>query len=308
MALGGALLFLVLAVGPTAGAATGAAEGSKRVDTLTAPKAVVLGLVEGVTEYLPISSTGHLLIAEKILGVGQSPQDRAATDTFTIVIQIGAILAVLGIFWKRFMMMFDGVTGRSPEGRSLVISLLVAFVPAAIIGKVLGSPIKDHLLRPWPVVGAWVVGAVVIFVFVANQSRLRVRVTSVGAIAWRTALLIGVAQVAALWPGTSRSLVTILAALILGLSMQTAVEFSFLLGFITLSAATGLELVQNGKAMFDAFGYVNPAIGIVVAGISAFASVKWMITYLEKHPLTIFGWYRLGAAGLTAVLLVTKVI
>ena len=206
------------------------------------------------------------------------------------------------------MMMFDGVTGRSPEGRSLVISLLVAFVPAAIIGKVLGSPIKDHLLRPWPVVGAWVVGAVVIFVFVANQSRLRVRVTSVGAIAWRTALLIGVAQVAALWPGTSRSLVTILAALILGLSMQTAVEFSFLLGFITLSAATGLELVQNGKAMFDAFGYVNPAIGIVVAGISAFASVKWMITYLEKHPLTIFGWYRLGAAGLTAVLLVTKVI
>ena len=308
LALAGALLFLVLAVGPSAGASGTAATASTRVHSLDAPKAVALGLVEGVTEYLPISSTGHLLIAEKILDVGQHHNDKAATDTFTIVIQIGAILAVLGIFRKRFLMMLEGVTGQSAEGRSLLLSLIVAFVPAAIIGKVFGSPIKDHLLRPWPVVGAWIVGGLVIFWFVANQARLRVRITSLGAIPLQTALLIGIAQVAALWPGTSRSLVTILAALALGLSIQTAVEFSFLLGFLTLSAATALELVQNGKEMFDAFGYVNPAIGIIVAGIAAFASVKWMVTYLEKHPLTIFGWYRIGAGVLTAVLLLTKTI
>ena len=124
----------------------------------------------------------------------------------------------------------------------------------------------------------------------------------------QTALMIGVAQVVALWPGTSRSFVTILAALALGCSLTVAVEFSFLLGFVTLSAATAYELLKDGKAMVDAFGVVNPIIGVVVAGIAAFASVKWMITYLERHQLTVFGWYRIGIGALVAVLLVTKAI
>jgi undecaprenyl-diphosphatase len=158
------------------------------------------------------------------------------------------------------------------------------------------------------VVGAWVVGGLVILWFVANQARLKVKVTSLSAIPWQTALGIGVAQVLALWPGTSRSLVTILAALALGMSLTAAVEFSFLLGFLTLSAATGYELLKSGHDMIRAFGVVDPIIGVVVAGIAAFISVKWMITYLEKHPLTVFGWYRLAIAGLTAILLVTKAI
>jgi len=177
---------------PTHGAARAA--DSDRVETLTTPKAVVLGLVEGVTEYLPVSSTGHLLVTEKILDVGQTDADRDATDTYTVVIQIGAILAVLGIFRKRFLLMLEGVVGRSAEGRSLVVSLLLAFVPAVVIALVFQDPIKERLLKPWPVVVAWVVGGVVILVFGANQSKLRARISSLGAIPPQVALGIGLAR------------------------------------------------------------------------------------------------------------------
>jgi undecaprenyl-diphosphatase len=292
----------------TVGKAGKVTKVQQRVDTLNAGKAMVLGAVEGLTEYLPISSTGHLLVAERILDVGQQSNDKDPTDTYTVVIQIGAILAVLGIFRKRFILMIEGLVGRSTEGRSLLFSLAIAFVPAAVIGALFNDPIKKHLLRPWPVVGAWVVGGAVILWFVANQARLKVKITSLSAIPWQTALGIGVAQVLALWPGTSRSLVTILAALALGMSLTAAVEFSFLLGFLTLSAATAYELLKSGHDMIRAFGWVDPIIGVVVAGVTAFIAVKWMITYLEKHPLTIFGWYRFGAAALTAILLLTKAI
>lgn len=284
------------------------AASTARVETLTTPKAIVLGLVEGATEYLPVSSTGHLLVAERILDVGQTKSDESATDTYTVVIQIGAILAVLGIFRKRFLLMLQGVAGRSPEGRSLVISLVLAFVPAVVIALVLQDPIKTRLLKPWPVVVAWVVGGAVILVFGRYRSRITERITSLSSIPPRVALGIGAAQVLALWPGTSRSLVTILAALLLGCSLTTAVEFSFLLGFLTLSAATGYELLKNGSTLIDTFGLVNPLIGIAVAGMAAFASVRWMIGYLERRPLTVFAWYRFGIAGLAAVLLVTKTI
>ena len=190
-----------------------------------------------------------------------------------------------------------------PDGRARL-----GLDPAAIIGKLFGDPIKEHLLRPWPVVGAWVVGGIVILAFVANRSRFRVRIDSLQAIPPTTALAIGAAQTVALWPGTSRSFVTILAALALGCSMTVAVEFSFLLGFVTLSAATALELAQNGSEMMDHFGILNPIIGIVVAGVAAFASVRWMITYLERHPLTIFGWYRIALGLGVGVLLVTQTI
>ncbi len=277
-------------------------------DTLTTPKAVVLGLVEGATEYLPVSSTGHLLVAERILDVGQTKQDEVATDTYTVVIQIGAILAVLGIFRKRFALMLQGVVRRNAEGRSLVVSLLLAFVPAVVIALALQDPIKSKLLKPWPVVAAWVAGGVVILLFGRYRGRITETITSLSAIPPRVALGIGGAQVLALWPGTSRSLVTILAALVLGCSLTTAVEFSFLLGFLTLSAATGYELLKNGSTLIDTFGIVNPLIGIVVAGVAAFVSVRWMIGYLERQPLTGFAWYRFGAAALTAGLLVMKAI
>jgi undecaprenyl-diphosphatase len=271
-------------------------------NTLSTPKAVVLGIVEGLTEYLPVSSTGHLLVAERLMGIGQG-KDKSATDTFTVVVQVGAIIAVLGIYRKRFVLMLEGVVGKSVEGRRTLASLVVAFIPAAVIGQLLGDTIKEHLLQPWPVVAAWFVGGVAILVFVANQSRIRVRVTSIDAITIQQAVLIGLAQTLALWPGTSRSLVTLIAALLLGISLPIAVEFAFLLGFITLSAATAKELLSNGSELFHTFGVLNPVIGTIVAGIAAWAAVRWMIGYLQNHPLTIFGWYRIVIAGIGAGLI-----
>ena len=265
--------------------------------------AVILGAVEGITEYLPISSTGHLLVTERLLDIGTG-SDKDATDTYTVVIQVGAILAVLGIFWKRFWSMAEGVVGRSTEGRNTLISLVVAFIPAGIIGKVFGDSVKEHLLSPTPVAITWIIGGLVILVFVAQQARLVPRIDSVADIGVRNAAIIGVAQTLALVPGTSRSLVTILAAMLLGVSMSAAVEFSFLLGFITLSAATALELVQNGSTMFDRFGVTAPLIGIAVAGVTAFVSVKFMIEWLNRRGLAVFGWYRIAVGLLTIALVV----
>ena len=162
--------------------------------TLTTGKAVVLGLVEGATEYLPVSSTGHLLITERILDVGQSPAEKSVTDTYTVVIQIGAILAVLGIFRNRFTLMLEGVVGRSVEGRNTLLAVIVAFVPAGIIGKLFGDQVKEHLLSPTPVAITWIVGGLVILAFVAQQSKLRPRITSVADIGVRNAAIIGLAH------------------------------------------------------------------------------------------------------------------
>jgi undecaprenyl-diphosphatase len=284
-------------------------DSSATSDLLTAPKAVVLGVIEGVTEYLPISSTGHLLVGEKVMDVeGGTQKEKDAIDSYTVVIQIGAILAVLGLYRRRFGLMIEGVLGRSREGRSLLAALVLAFVPAVVIALALQDTIKEKLLRPWPVVIAWAVGGVAVLVFAANTQRLRERVTDIRSIPPQVALGIGVAQVLALWPGTSRSLVTILAALLLGCSLPVAVEFSFLLGFVTLSAATGYELLKHGGDVLDTFGVVNPVLGVVVAGVAAWVSVRWMVTYLQRHSMAGFGWYRLGVAGLTAVLLLAGVI
>ena len=273
---------------------------------LSTVEAVVLGVVEGVTEFLPVSSTGHLLIVERLLGLGTG-QDKLAVDTYTIAIQLGAILAVLGIYRHRFVLMLEGLAGRSDEGRASLRAVVVAFLPAAAIGFVAGDSIKEHLLAPWPVAGAWFVGGVAILWF-GRSFTTTPRHGSIAEITPRTALLIGLAQSLALWPGTSRSLVTILAALALGVALDAAVEFSFLLGFVTLGMATAYALVQDGSELVDRFGVATPLLGTVVAGIAAFLSVKAMVGWLQSRSLDVFGWYRIGAAGAAAVLIITGVI
>jgi len=289
----------VTAVGGTSSVATTTTTAPTR---LGVGQATALGAVEGITEYLPVSSTGHLLITERLLHVGTG-DDKDATDTYTVVIQIGAILAVLGIFWRRFTSMAEGLVGRSEEGRRTLINVVVAFVPAGIVGKLFGDSVKEHLLNPTAVAITWIVGGVVILWFVSRQGRLVTRIDSIADLGVRNAAIIGVAQTLALIPGTSRSLVTILAAMLLGVSMQAAVEFSFLLGFVTLSAATALELVQNGGTLVDKFGIMAPAVGIVVAGITAFFSVKFMIDWLNRRGLGVFGWYRIGVGVIACILI-----
>ncbi len=282
---------------------TNIADGKK----LSTPQAVILGLVEGITEYLPISSTGHLLVTEELLKLRNgSPASRDALDSYTVIIQFGAILAVLVLYRTRIMTIFQGLVGKSESGRTLLIASVVAFIPAAVIGKGGDKLIKEKLLRPWPIVVAWIVGGIVILVL---WPKIKDRKgAALEQITIRQALIIGVAQAAALWPGTSRSFVTILGGLLVGLSLEAAVEFSFLLGLLTLTAATAYESLGHGKEVIDQFGTTAPLIGIVVAGLSAFVAVRFMIATLNKGGLALFGYYRIAIGVAVAGLLLTSVI
>jgi undecaprenyl-diphosphatase len=276
---------------------------------LTTAKAVLLGLVEGLTEFLPVSSTGHLLVTERLIDVGRHHATKDAADTYTITIQAGAILAVLVLYWQRLLEMGRGLVGRDEPGRRLLTATVVAFIPAAFVGVALEKPIKDRLFGVWPVIVAWAIGGVVILLVARRlEERSRVHGLPLESLTVRAALLIGVAQCFALWPGTSRSLVTILAALLLGLSLPAAVEFSFLLGLLTLGAATAYDGLKHGKEMIDTYGVVHPLVGFVVAFAAAVVAIRWMVTYLGRHGLEIFGWYRLAVAALALVLLATGVL
>jgi undecaprenyl-diphosphatase len=272
---------------------------------MTNAQAVVLGLVEGITEYLPVSSTGHLLIAERAMNLDADPTRKDALDTYTVVIQIGAILAVLALYRRRVGTIVLGLAGRSDDGRRLLAALIVAFLPAAVIGVAGESLISDRLLRPGPVVIAWIIGGVVLLAVWRTIAMRPPAVTDLTVMGWQRALAIGAMQAVALWPGTSRSFVTILGALLVGLSLEAAVEFSFLLGLITLSAATGFALLRDGGALFDLYGFRAPLIGIVVAGLSAWAAVRWMVGFLNSRGLAPFGWYRIAAGVVVGALLAT---
>ncbi len=297
-------LILVLTAGPAF-----AAPVIAMVHTgLSVGQAVVLGLVEGITEYLPISSTGHLLVTSRILGLPHTGKPGDALKAYEIAIQSGAIVAVLGLYRHRFVKMIEGVAGRSADGRRLLFALAVAFVPAAVIGLVGEKMIKSALFGVGPVIAAWAVGGVLILVLVARGVIDRPGGRALETLTTRDAFIIGVAQVAAMWPGTSRSLVTIVAALLLGLSMAAAIEFSFLLGVLTLGAATAYSVLKDGSLMVDTFGGLTPMIGLVVAFVAAVVSVRWMVTYLQQHSLAVFGWYRIAVAAIALVLVITNTI
>ena len=274
---------------------------------MTTWKAIVLGAVEGITEYLPVSSTGHLVVTQRLLGIGDTSATKDAADTYAIAIQFGAILAVLVLYRKRILSMLRGILGQDPQGRRLLLALLLAFLPAVVIGVLFEKPIKANLLGVGPVIAAWVVGGIVLLVVAPRirPDRPGLHITSIG---WRQALIIGLAQVLAMWPGTSRSLVTILAALAVGTTLAAAVEFSFLLGLMTLGAATLYESAKNGGTVIDAYGWFDPIVGVVVAFIAAVAAVRWMVTWLQTRSLAIFGWERLVVAAASIALLVAGTI
>jgi undecaprenyl-diphosphatase len=307
MTLGVVVLALVALVPGQALAAPMGAALEQADSELNPAKAVLLGVVEGVTEYLPVSSTGHLLVVQRLLDIGTTPETEDAADSYAIAIQAGAILAVLFLYFGRVRTMAEGLVGRNPAGRRILIAIAVSFVPAAVIALAFEQPIKDNLLGPGPVIAAWVAGGIVILL-VADRWSGHTGGTAIEQITLGQAALIGFFQVLAMWPGTSRSLVTILGALAVGLSLAAAVEYSFLLGLITLGAATGYETIQNGDLMIDAYGWVDPLIGLVVSFIAAALAVRWLVGYLQRHSLAIFGWYRIGIAAIAGLLLATGVI
>ena len=273
-------------------------------------QALILGIVEGLTEYLPVSSTGHLLLAQRLMGIPSS----TASDAFAISIQGGAILAVLGLYRGRVAQMLAGLAGRNATGRTLLFNLVAAFVPAAVIGLLLEKPIKKYLFGGdewglWPVVAAWLVGGLAILA-VSFARRRRGASPSTGLdlehLTIRMALIVGFAQCLAMWPGVSRSLITIVGGVLVGLSLPAAVELSFLLGVITLSAATAYDALKHGSEMLATYGPVPLLIGFGAAWLSAVLAVKWMVGYLKSHGMEIFGWYRvLLAVAVAAWLLWT---
>ncbi len=300
---GGALVLLavlVLAGEVPAGAVDG--DDETGVVGLSVFSAVILGLVEGLTEYLPVSSTGHLLVTNEILGLGGTEETDTALDAYAICIQAGAILAVLVLYQERIRQLIDGLLGRSEDGRRILLAVIAAFVPTAIIGLTLGGVVRDNLFGVVPIGIAWLVGGIGVLVL-TRTGVLRRAGQELYEITWQQAGIIGLCQAIALWPGVSRSLITIVAAVLVGLTLRAAVEFSFLLGLVTLTAATGLTTLTDGSLLLEEFGIVTPIIGLVVAFVAAVASVRWMVSWLERRSFDVFGYYRIviGIAALVAV-------
>jgi len=269
--------------------------------TLTVLEAIILGLVEGITEYLPVSSTGHLLVTNNLLGL-EEPGVKEAIETYAICIQLGAIIAVLFLYWGRIRQMLDGLIGRDDEGRRVLIAVLISFAFTGAIGLTLGEWFEDNLFGVGPIAAAWIIGGIAIIVL--SRSGFFDRTTAeLVALTPQKAAIIGVLQAVAMWPGVSRSMITIFAAVLVGLSLRAAVEFSFLLGLITLTAATMLVGYRGGGELVDTFGYVTPLIGLVVAFVSAMAAVKWMVAWLNDRGFELFGWYRVAVGILALVLL-----
>ena len=266
------------------------------MDHPTVLVALILGIVEGLTEFLPISSTGHLIVAGSLLGY---TGERA--KMFEIVIQAGAILAVC---WEYRTRLFRVVAGlpNSPDARRFAVNLVLAFLPAAVLGLLFSKIIKRYLFAPIPVALAFIVGAFIIL-WVERRQRIApstVRIDSVDALSWSDALKIGFAQALALIPGTSRSGATIIGGMLFGLSRPAATEFSFFLAIPTLLAACAYELMRN-RALLSLQDAQGLAIGFVAAFVAAFLCVRWLIRYVSRHDFVPFAWYRI-AFGLLIVL------
>jgi len=273
------------------------ASNSSPRPTLSLFQAVVLGFVEGATEYLPVSSTGHLLIVEHLMGMDANEQQKAAANSLAICIQAGAILAVMVLYFGRIKQILTGMLGRDPDGLRLLINLIVAFFPAAVVGLLFKDWIKEHLFGVGPVAAALFVGGVIILLQSLGQKKNEADLgKDIIHMTWRDALFVGVLQCMAFWPGFSRSLATILGCRLRKVRMMAAVEFSFLLGLLTLSAATAYEGLKHGKEMIADYGIAMPMVSLVTAFVAAVVSVRFMVGALGKYGLTPFGYYRIVLA------------
>jgi len=248
-------------------------------------KALILGVVEGLTEFLPISSTGHLILAGDLLNFSDEK-----AKVFEIVIQTGAMLAIVWEYRARFGRVLAGLASDRAAQR-FALNLVVAFIPAAVLGLAFGKLIKAHLFHAVPVALAFIVGGLVIL-WVERRPR-RAVIENVDDMNWRDALKVGFAQAFALIPGTSRSGATIIGGMLFGLSRRAATEFSFFLAVPTLVAAGAYDFWKN-RALFDSGDLGMFAVGSVTAFVSAFLCVRWLLRYIATHDFRPFAWYRIA--------------
>jgi undecaprenyl-diphosphatase len=270
------------------------------MDPLLLLKALILGVVEGLTEFLPISSTGHLIIASQLLGFHDEKG-----KVFEIAIQTGAMLAVVWEYRARFAHALTGV-GSDPAARRFLFNLGVAFVPAALLGLAFGSLIKAHLFHAVPVAIAFIVGGLIIL-WIERRAPRPVTIKTVDDMTWKDALKVGIAQSFALIPGTSRSGATIIGGMLFGLSRRAATEFSFFLAVPTLIAAGAYDLLKHRNLLSVADVPVF-AVGLIAAFVSAFVCVRWLVRYIATHDFTIFAWYRIAFGALVLLTAYTGLI
>ncbi|MBZ0096247.1 MAG: undecaprenyl-diphosphate phosphatase [Sulfuricella sp.] len=249
-------------------------------------KALILGLVEGLTEFLPVSSTGHLILVGDLLDFNDEKG-----KMFEVVIQFGAILAVCWEYRARLGAVAAGLQTGKEDAQRFALNLLIAFMPAAVLGLLFATKIKLYLFKPVPVALAFIVGGLLILW--AERRKHVIRIQEIDEMTWRDALKIGLAQSLALIPGTSRSGATIIGGLFFGMSRKAATEFSFFLAIPTLFAASAYELVKY-RHLLSADDLGMFAVGGVASFVSAFIAVRGLLRYISRHDFSAFAWYRIG--------------
>ncbi len=259
------------------------------MDTLLLVKAAIMGIVEGLTEFLPISSTGHLILAGALLGF-----DDEKAKVFDIAIQTGAIFAVILVYWQKIR---DTVIAlpTDKQARQFALNVLIAFVPAVILGLLFGKAIKAHLFTPVVVASTFIIGG---FIILRAEKRQKnnpavARIDSVEAMTWVDALKVGLVQTLAMVPGTSRSGATIIGGMLLGLSRKAATDFSFFLAMPTLIGAGAYSLYKE-RALLSVADVPMFAVGLLFSFISAWLCIRWLLRYISSHSFVPFAWYRIA--------------
>jgi undecaprenyl-diphosphatase len=249
-------------------------------------KAIILGIVEGLTEFLPISSTGHLILVGDLLKFNDE-----RGKVFDIVIQFAAILAVCWEYRAKLGSIFKGLANKEEVAQRFTLNLAIAFMPLAVLGLAFDKAIKAHLFAPVPVALAFIIGGLIILW--AEKRQHTVTIASVDDMRWQDALKMGCAQALALIPGTSRSGSTIIGGLFFGLSRKAATEFSFFLAIPTMTAATTYQLYKHRELLHAHDGSLF-LVGSIASFISAFIAVRGLLRYISRHDFTIFAWYRIA--------------
>jgi undecaprenyl-diphosphatase len=256
------------------------------VDLVVLVKAAIMGVVEGLTEFLPISSTGHLILAGALLGM-----DDEKAKVFDIAIQTGAILAVIIVYWQKIRQtMVSLPTERQAQRFSL--NVLIAFFPAVILGLLFGKAIQANLFTPAVVASAFIIGGFIIL-WAEKRQQSVVRINDVDEMSWKDALKVGLVQCVAMIPGTSRSGATIIGGMLLGLSRRAATDFSFYLAIPTLIGAGAYSLYKE-RALLAVDDVPMFVVGLVFSFISAWLCVRWLLRFISTHSFTPFAWYRIA--------------
>jgi len=263
------------------------------VDVVLLVKAAIMGVVEGLTEFLPVSSTGHLILAGALLGF-----DDAKAKVFDIAIQTGAILAVIIVYWQNIRATLVALPTER-RAQKFAGNVVIAFLPAVVLGLLFGKLIKEHLFTPYVVASTFIIGGLIIL-WAEKRQHETVRVHELEDLTWKDALKVGLVQCLAMIPGTSRSGATIIGGMLLGLSRKTATDFSFYLAIPTLVGAGGYSLYKE-RALLTMADLPMFLVGLLFSFLSAWLCVRWLLRYISTHSFTPFAWYRI-AFGLVVLI------